>query len=132
MEITIAEQTQAVSITEGVAPVVNITTLSVPIEISTSANLPYSTSSASNVTVVPYGTLTATILQDALEQIADQSFRSTTEPLSSNVEEGDMWYNKTNESLYTYRETAPNVLEWVPILLGDTSSTSDILDGGAF
>jgi hypothetical protein len=85
---------------------------------------------SSKVAVTPYNTITATDLQDALEQLADQSFRGSETPTGNNVEEGDLWYNTTNENFYIYRETSSNVFQWVPVALG--TGNSDTLDGGAF
>jgi hypothetical protein len=84
------------------------------------------------VLVRPHGTVTATDLQSAIEQLADNSFRSSTQPAGANIEEGDTWYNPANNNFYVYRETAANVFEWVPIMVGNISPTSDVLDGGAF
>lgn len=85
---------------------------------------------SSKVSVTPHNTITATTLQGALEQLADQSFRGDSTPAGNNIEEGDLWYNTTNENFYIYRETSSNVFQWVPVALG--TGNSDTLDGGAF
>lgn len=85
---------------------------------------------SSKVTVTPHNTITATTLQEALEQLADQSFRGDSTPTGSNIEEGDVWYNTLTENFYIYREIASNVYQWVPIAFG--TGNSDTLDGGAF
>jgi len=84
-----------------------------------------------SVQVTPYGTITATDLQGALEQLADQDFRSDSEP-TVNVEEGDTWYDTDDNQLKVYRETSAGVFEWVPIMVGNISEDSDTLDAGAF
>ena len=84
------------------------------------------------ISVVPYNTITATNVQRALEQLADQNFRSTTTPTGSNIEEGDTWYDTDDNQLKVYRETSAGVFEWVPIMIGNISPDSDTLDAGAF
>jgi len=92
---------------------------------------------AANVTVTPVGTITATDLQSALEQLADQKFVSATQPSSgdTNLEEGDLWYNTTDDTLNVYREGA-----WEEITLNaqlsedyqGTEYTDVTLNGGYF
>ena len=88
--------------------------------------------SSSGIIVTPTGTITATTLQGALEQLADQSFRTSSTPTGSNIEQGDTWYNTETETLSVYRETSPGNFEWVPIMIGNASPDSDTLDAGAF
>lgn len=87
---------------------------------------------AENVAFVAHGTITADNVSDALKQLADQDFRSTTAPTGSNVEEGDTWYDTDDNQLKVYRETSSGVFEWVPIMVGNISDDSDTLDAGAF
>lgn len=87
---------------------------------------------AENVAFVAHGTITADNVSDALKQLADQDFRSTTAPTGSNVEEGDTWYDTDDNQLKVYRETSSGVFEWVPIMIGNISDDSDTLDAGAF
>ena len=89
---------------------------------------------AKAVVVEPYGTITADTLQGALEQLADQDFRASEEPdpITSNIEEGDTWYNTATNNLYTYREISNGIFDWVPIMIGNISENSDTMDGGAF
>ena len=96
------------------------------------ANLAIPSANASGIVVTPTGTITATTLQGALEQLASQDFRSTTTPTGSNIEDGDTWYNTATETLSVYRETSPGTYEWVPIMIGNSSPDSDTLDAGAF
>lgn len=90
------------------------------------------TVTSNSILVEPTGIITATNLQEALEQLAAQTFKQPEMPTGLNVEEGDTWYNTENESLYVYRETSPGVLEWKPIMIGTDSTTSDLIDAGAF
>ena len=97
-----------------------------------------SESNASQIAVQPHGSVTATNLQDAVQQLADQSFRSDTAPTgsivagASTLNEGDTWYDTNDEQFKVYRETSNGVYEWVPIIVGDSSGDSDTLDAGAF
>ena len=94
--------------------------------------LPTAFVDASDVTVSPHGTVTANNLQNALEQLADQDFRSDDAPTGSNVEEGDTWYDTNDNQLKVYRETSTGNFEFVPIMIGNDSPDSDTLDAGAF
>jgi hypothetical protein len=92
---------------------------------------------AADISFTPVGTITATNIQDALHQMADQKFVQTTAPLvsDSNLEEGDLWYNTTDNKLMVYRNTT-----WEEITLdaqlsesSDTSEYTDVtLNGGYF
>jgi len=94
--------------------------------------LPTAFVDASDVTVSPHGTVTADNLQTALEQLADQDFRTDDAPTGSNVEEGDTWYDTNDNQLKVYRETSTGNFEFVPIMIGNDSPDSDTLDAGAF
>ena len=129
--VDVSEDVTEVSITETGKVEVAINEDITTIEINNFA-IPSTTSDASGVSFSPHGTITATNLQDALEQLADQDFRQSTTPSGDNIEEGDTWYNTSTEQLYVYRETSPTVFEWVPIMIGNDSPDSDTLDAGAF
>ena len=79
-----------------------------------------------------HGTITADNVRDALQQLADQDFRTTETPTGPNIEEGDTWYDIDDNQLKVYRETSSGVFEWVPIMIGNISDDSDTLDAGAF
>jgi hypothetical protein len=87
---------------------------------------------ASSILSTAYGSITATNVQDALEQLADQSFRQAAAPTGASVSEGDTWYDTDDEDFKVYRETSTGVYEWVPIMLGTPPGDSDIVDAGAF
>ena len=80
----------------------------------------------------PHGTITATNVQAALEQLADQSFRSDTAPTGtvvagvSTLSEGDTWYDTNDEQFKVYRETSNGVYEWVPIIVGEVQGFRNI------
>jgi len=87
---------------------------------------------AENVFIDPYGSLSATNVRDAIQELADQDFRTAETPTGSNIEEGDTWYDTDDNQLKVYRETSTGVFEWVPIMVGNISEDSDTLDAGAF
>ena len=120
----------SISITESSTSVVasgTATTLEVY-----NTSLPLIQNEASGVTSVAYGSVTATTVQGAIEQLADQSFRQDAAPTGASVSEGDTWYDTDDEDFKVYRETSTGVYEWVPIMLGTPPGDSDIVDAGAF
>jgi hypothetical protein len=88
------------------------------------------TLSASELEVTPYNTITATNIQEAVEQLADQHFVQGSTPTGSSIEEGDLWYNTTTDNLYVYRETSPSTFEWIPI--ASATGNMDTLDSETF
>lgn len=92
------------------------------------------TASASGIAFNPHGTVTATNLQAALEQLADQDFRTTEAPTSTttNLQIGDTWYDTDDNQLKIYRETSSGVFQWIPIIVGAAGDDSDTLDAGSY
>ena len=88
--------------------------------------------SAAAIDFSPYGSLTATNVSEALQQLADQNFRGPSVPTGPTVGEGDIWYDTDDDELKVYRETSTGVFQWVPIIVGAAGSDSDTLDAGAF
>jgi len=87
---------------------------------------------AANSVVSPYKTITATNVQGALEQLADQNFRSASTPSGANVGEGDIWYDTDDDQLKVYRETSNGNFAFVPIMVGNISPDSDTVDAGSY
>ena len=133
-QITIAEANVAVTVAE------NVTTLNIVPSVTTveAKGLAIALATSAAVGVTPYGSITATNVQDALNQLADQNFRSATAPTgsviagTSTLAEGDTWYDTNDEQFKVYRETSTGTFEFVPIIVGDSSGDSDTLDAGAF
>lgn len=123
-EVEVTGDQISVSITDDVTDV-QAYTLAIPI-------VTPGTIDAANVTVTPYNTITATDLEAALKELADQDFRGTTAPTGSTVEEGDTWYDTDDEQFKVYRETSTGTFEWVPIIVGAASGDSDLIDAGSF
>jgi uncharacterized protein YqgV (UPF0045/DUF77 family) len=91
--------------------------------------LAVSLANAAALPVTPYGTVTATNVQDALQQLADQDFRSTSQPTGTNVQEGDTWYDTDDNLMKVYREISTGVFAWTNLVVAETDDT---LDAGAF
>jgi len=124
-QITIAEANVAVTVTE------NVTTLNIVPAVTTveAKGLAIALSDSAAMGVTPYGTITATNVQAALNQLADQDFRSTSTPTGTNVSEGDTWYDTDDNILKVYREVSSNVFAWTNVVVADTN---ELLDAGAF
>ncbi len=84
---------------------------------------------AAGLPFVPHGTVTATNVQNALEQLADQDFRTTDTPSGTNVSEGDTWYDTDDNEMKVYREISTGVFAWTNLVVTETDET---LDAGAF
>ena len=137
-EVTITEEVTDIAISNTNAISVNLTPDNTTITVNNFA-IPINFMDADNVVFAPYNTITATNVTDALKQLADQNFRSDSEPPTevllggvSTISEGDTWYDTDDNQLKVYRETSTNVFEWVPIIVGAATDDSDTLDAGAF
>ena len=92
---------------------------------------------AGDISFSPVGSITATNIQDALHQIADQQFVQAAAPASDdeNLQEGDLWYNTADNKLMVYRNTT-----WEEVVISaqlsessDAAEYSDVtLNGGYF
>ena len=66
------------------------------------ANLALADTAAGSVSITPTGSVTATTLQGAIDQLAAQDFRSNAAPTGSNVEVGDTWYDTDDNIFYVF------------------------------
>ena len=111
VNVAIAPETTSVSVASGMGP-------------------------ASSIASVAYGTISATNIQTALEQLADQFYRGTGAPSGTNLGEGDLWYDTANEELKVYREISSGSFAWIALVAGGyvagETSLMDKLDGGFF
>ena len=115
--------TNSISVTLEESPtLLTVNNFAIPLQFMDSANVAFD----------GHGTITATNVREALQQLADQDFRSAGIPTGPNIEEGDTWYDTDDNQLKVYRETSSGVFEWVPIMIGNDSPDSDTLDAGAF
>ncbi len=91
---------------------------------------------ASAIGSTAYGNISATTVQAAIEQLADQFYRGTGAPSGTNLGEGDLWYDTANEELKVYREISSGSFAWIALVAGGyvagETSLMDKLDGGFF
>lgn len=123
-DVSVSGDTITVSITDDVTSV-QAYSLAIPISVPGTLN-------AENIITTPYNTITATDLDTALKQLADQNFRGTTAPTGSTVSEGDTWYDTDDEQFKVYRETSSGTFQWVPIIVGAAAGDSDTIDAGSY
>ncbi len=73
-------------------------------------------------------------VETALGFLADQHFVQTTAPTANttNLAEGDFFYDTDDNQLKIYRETSSGNYEFVPIMIGNDSADSDTIDAGSF
>ena len=76
---------------------------------------------------------TASTVEQALLQLADQLFVQTTAPTAgtTNLAEGDFYYDTDDNQLKIYRETSTGTFEFVPVMIGNSSVDSDTIDAGS-
>ena len=124
-QVVISETNVAVSVSE------NVTTLNIVPAVTTveAKGLAIALSDSAAMGVTPYGSITATNVQAALNQLADQDFRSNDTPTGTNVSEGDTWYDLDDNIMKVYREISSGVFAWTNVVVAETNDT---LDAGAF
>lgn len=125
--VTVSESVTDITVTGQETIAVDITQSDVNVEVNNFV-LP-NVQDASSTVVQPHGTITATNVQDALQQLADQDFRSTSQPTGTNVQEGDTWYDIDDNLMKVYREISTGVFAWTNLVVAETDDT---LDAGAF
>ena len=126
--VTVSESVTDITVTGQETISVDITQSDVTVEVNNFV-LPGQYQDAQNTIVAPYGTITATNVQDALKQLADQDFRSNDTPTGTNVSEGDTWYDLDDNIMKVYREISSGVFAWTNLVVAETNDT---LDAGAF
>jgi len=132
IDVSVVVDTTTVTVTSEEAVKVAIAPETTDIAISV---VPASTI-ASSIGSIAYANITATNIQTAIEQLADQFYRGSTTPSGTNLGEGDLWYDTANEELRVYREISSGSFAWIALVAGGyiTGETSlmDKLDGGYF
>tara|TARA_R110000851_G_scaffold21077_4_gene63575 strand:+ start:246 stop:632 length:387 start_codon:yes stop_codon:yes gene_type:complete len=123
--LSISEEVVTVTVEE------EVTTINIAPAVTTveAKGLAISLATASALPFIPHGSVTATNVQAAMEQLADQDFRSNDTPTGTNVSEGDTWYDTDDNILKVYREVSSNVFAWTNVVVADTN---ELLDAGAF
>jgi hypothetical protein len=93
-----------VTVTETTGNTITVTTDEVIVTTNTLA-----VADAAQMLIIPPpgSDITATNVQDAIHQLADQKFTGGTAPTGSdaNLDEGDLWYDTANNLLKVYRNT---------------------------
>ena len=84
------------------------------------------TSPAGAITYTPYGSVSSTDVQAAIDELADDFYRGT-EPPGSGYEEGDLFYDTDDNLFRVYVED-----EWVTLLRAADTDDMQRRDGGAF
>ena len=118
IEVTVQEVNNDVVITETTTTV------------ATSYDLVTTGANATDIVVSASGTFGGGNLQQAVDHLANQLFKSDSVPTGSQLSQGDLWYDTDDDELKVYRETSTNVFEFVP--LASATDTMDNLDGGQF
>jgi len=75
-----------------------------------------------------------TTVQGALNFLGDQLWVQDTAPTANttNLAEGDFFYDTDDNQLKIYREISVGNYEFVPIMIGNDSADSDTIDAGSF
>ena len=114
----------------------SITATSATTTLTISSAVASTTNEASTITFSnPVGSLTGTDnVEDALNFLANQFYVATTAPSANttNLAEGDLFYDTDDNQLKIYRETSTGNFEFVPIMIGNESADSDTVDAGGF
>ena len=73
-------------------------------------------------------------VKDALNYLANNFFVQTSAPTAgtTNLAEGDLFYDTDDNQLKIYREISAGTFQFVPIMIGNASSDSDTVDAGSF
>ena len=123
--LSISEDIVTVTVAE------DVTTINIAPTVTTveAKGLAISLATASALPFTPYGTITATNVQAALSQLADQDFRTDSAPSGTNVSEGDTWYDLDDNIYKIYREISAGVFAWTNLVVAETDTS---LDAGAF
>lgn len=117
--------------TTSISAKAQTTTLTISSAIASSVGI-----TASNVSLgSPVGTLTSqSTVEGALNFLANQFYVATSAPSAdtTNLAEGDLFYDTDDNQLKIYRETSSGNFEFVPIMIGNSSADSDTVDAGGF
>lgn len=128
--VTVSESVTELTVSNPDAISVDITEDVTTVSVNNLA-IPSQSVTGSNVTIDAHGTVTATDVQTAIEQLADQIFKSDSAPSGSNLQQGDFWYDTDDDVLKVYLEVSAGTFEWRPVIVSNDDDNS-ILDGGLY
>ena len=123
--VTIEENVTSVSITSDTDITINEDVT----EVDITATTPITITGASGINFSPYGSVSSTNVQSALQELADQFTITTTQPGSPT--EGDLFYDTDDNLLQVYAD-ADGSTQWVTILRAGAADDMQRLDGGSF
>ena len=98
-------------------------------EVDITATTPVTITGASGINFTPYGTVSSTNVQSALQELADQFTITTSQPGSP--DEGDLFYDTDDNVLQVYAD-ADGSRQWLTILRAGAADDMQRLDGGSF
>jgi hypothetical protein len=122
--LTITPQTTAIGVTN------NTTTIQVSAAIAGAATDAQGITFSNAARTIS----TASTVEQALLQLSDQLWVQTTAPTAgtTNLAEGDFFYDTDDNQLKIYRETSTGTFNFVPVMIGNDSADSDTIDAGSF
>ena len=123
--VTIEENVTSVTITSDTDITINEDVT----EVDITATTPITITGASGINFSPYGSVSSTNVQSALQELADQFTITTTQPGSPT--EGDLFYDTDDNLLQVYAD-ADGSTQWVTILRAGAADDMQRLDGGSF
>ena len=112
------------TITEGAGTSLTATGTSTTLTVNTAL----SAAVAADMVYTPSGKMSATNMQDAIDELAGDAFVQAAAPTGSELGAGDLWYDSDDHELKDYRHS-----QWQTIAApGGTSETMLTMDGGSF
>ena len=112
------------TITEGAGTSLTATGTSTTLTVNTAL----SAAVAADMVYTPSGKMSATNMQDAIDELAGDAFVQAAAPTGSELGAGDLWYDSDDHDLTVYRDS-----QWQTIAAaGGTTETMLTMDGGSF
>ena len=97
--------------------------------VAVTASTPVTITNASGIGFTPFGHVSQTDVQNALEEVIDQFTVQTSQPGSPS--EGQLFYDTDDNLLQVYADT-PGGTQWITLLRAGSASDMTKLDGGSF
>ena len=97
--------------------------------VAVTASTPVTITNASGIGFTPFGHVSSTDVQNALEEVIDQFTVQTSQPGSPS--EGQLFYDTDDNLLQVYAAT-PSGTQWITLLRAGNASDMTKLDGGSF
>ena len=97
--------------------------------VAVTASTPVSITNASGIGFTPFGHVSSTDVQNALEEVIDQFTVQTSQPGSPT--EGQLIYHTDDNLLQVYADTSGGT-QWITLLRAGNASDMTKLDGGSF